>query len=127
MELCHYSAATVAISSSLDSSICSLCSKGIINPFDLDGTLNGRKSRKKAAHWTNEQEETLLDFLHGKIHSMGDGNFKKSTYTAASNYLMYKYPIHTLPHGDVEGEKTADLCERKFKSVCITNTLWICY
>ena len=81
MPLCHYSAAIVAMS--------------------FDGMLNGKMSRKKAAHWTNEQEETLLDFLHGEIHSMGDGNFKKSMYTAASNDLMSKYPIHTLPHGDV--------------------------
>lgn len=115
------------MSSSSDSSTHSLCSKGIINPLDLDSTLNGRKSRKKAAHWTDEQEEALLDFLHGEIHSMGDGNFKKSMYTAAANYLKSKYPICTLSNGEVEGEKTADSCERKFKSVCIMNTLWICY
>ena len=127
MPLCHYSAATIAISSSSSSSTRSLRSKGIINPLDLDSTLNGRKSQKKAAHWTDEQEEALLDFLRGEIHSMGDRNFKKSTYTAAANYLKSKYPIHTLPNDEVEGEKTANLCEHKFKSVCIMNTLWICY
>jgi hypothetical protein len=57
MPLCHYSAATIAMSSSSSSSTRSLRSKGIINPLNLDGTLNGRKSQKKAAHWTDEQEE----------------------------------------------------------------------
>ena len=99
------------------SSTRSLRSKGIINPLDLESVCKPKRGRKKAANWTDEQEEALLDFLHGEVPSMGDGNFKKSTYVAAASYMKSKYPICMLPNGDVEGEKTADSCERKFKDV----------
>ena len=98
--------------SSPSSSDHSLRSKGVVDLVEFNAALNTKKNRKKAAHWTEEQESALLDVLLDHLPSMGDGNFKKQTYVAAAAYLQERFPC-----GNQEGEKTADTCERKFKAV----------
>ncbi|KIK92110.1 hypothetical protein PAXRUDRAFT_148043, partial [Paxillus rubicundulus Ve08.2h10] len=70
---------------------------------------------KKAAHWTVEEETAFLGFLQGKLSKFSDGNFRKPEFTAATNFLMAKFPLHSI-NGEMAGEKTSEMCNCKFKS-----------
>ncbi|KIK81948.1 hypothetical protein PAXRUDRAFT_47398, partial [Paxillus rubicundulus Ve08.2h10] len=71
---------------------------------------------KKPAVWTTDEESALLDFLFGELPKIGNGNFKKVMWNAASSHLMTKFPPQQVK-GDTPGEKTAKTCEHKFKVV----------
>jgi len=51
------------------------------------------KSHKKAAYWSDEDTTALLEFLIEELPKAGDGNFKKSTWTAASSLISTKFGI----------------------------------
>ena len=76
------------------------------------------KSRKKAASWSDEDTNVLLDFLLEELPSAGDGgNFKKVTWTAAASHISTKFK---LTKG---GEKNSIACECRFRLVSRIN--WI--
>ncbi|KIM57280.1 hypothetical protein SCLCIDRAFT_130785 [Scleroderma citrinum Foug A] len=68
----------------------SLCSKGPV--VDL-GISSKPKSCKKAANWSAEDTTTLLEFLLEELPKIGDGNFKRSTWTAAASLISTKHKI----------------------------------
>jgi len=51
------------------------------------------KSHKKAAYWSDEDTTALLEFLIEELPKAGNGNFKKSTWTAASSLISTKFGI----------------------------------
>ncbi|KIK90501.1 hypothetical protein PAXRUDRAFT_151810 [Paxillus rubicundulus Ve08.2h10] len=108
------------MSSSSNSSTCSLHSHGIINPAIFELVKSSKKTKcKKPAVWTTDEESALLNFLFSELPKISDGNFKKATWNAASSHLMTKSP--SVSQGDTPGEKTAKTCECKFK---VLNTLY---
>ncbi|KIK73616.1 hypothetical protein PAXRUDRAFT_177958 [Paxillus rubicundulus Ve08.2h10] len=72
-------------------------------------------TRKKAAHWTVEEETAFLGFLQGELSKFSDGNFRKPAFTAAANFLMAKFPLCSI-NGEMAGEKTLEMCDCKFNS-----------
>ncbi|KIK85208.1 hypothetical protein PAXRUDRAFT_152764 [Paxillus rubicundulus Ve08.2h10] len=72
-------------------------------------------TRKKAAHWTVKEETAFLGFLQGKLSKFSNGNFRKPAFTAATNFQMAKFPLHSI-NGEMAGEKTSETCNHKFKS-----------
>ncbi|KIO04267.1 hypothetical protein M404DRAFT_143692, partial [Pisolithus tinctorius Marx 270] len=101
------------MSGSSAGSTCSLHSHGLtINPLDLWNPLPPPRTHKKAVVWTTEEEGTLLDFLASHLSQASDGNFKKATWNAAAAHMAHNHPL-SLDNSD----KTAELCERKFKAL----------
>ncbi|KIN93902.1 hypothetical protein M404DRAFT_169854, partial [Pisolithus tinctorius Marx 270] len=99
------------MSGSSAGSTCSLCLHSLtINPLDLRNPLPPPRTRKKAVVWTTEEEGTLLDFLASHLSQAGDGNFKKATWNAAAAHMAHNHPL-----GPDNSNKTAELCEQKFK------------
>ncbi|KIK78739.1 hypothetical protein PAXRUDRAFT_163157, partial [Paxillus rubicundulus Ve08.2h10] len=47
---------------------------------------------KNPAVWTTDEESTLLNFLFSELPKIGNGNFKKAMWNAASSHLMTKFP-----------------------------------
>ncbi|KIO02926.1 hypothetical protein M404DRAFT_146921, partial [Pisolithus tinctorius Marx 270] len=67
-------------------------------------------THKKAVVWTTEEEGALLDFLASHLSQASDGNFKKVMWNATAAHMAKNYPL-----GPDNGNKTAELCEWKFK------------
>ena len=85
----------------------SLHSKGPV--VDL-GISSKPKSHKKAANWSAEDTTTLLEFLLEELPKIGDGNLKRSMWTAAASLISTK---HKITKGG--GVKDADACECRFQ------------
>ena len=67
------------------------------------------RSTKERAHWTTEDESTLLLFLIDHKAKGDSGGFKKTTWNAAATEVNKK-----VSRG---GMKTADACKSKFRVV----------
>jgi len=86
----------------------SLRSKGPV--VESEGNTR-TKPRKQAANWSDEDTTTLLEFLIEELPKAGDGNFKRSTWTAAASIFSIKSGITK------GGAKDAHSCERRFQLV----------
>lgn len=81
------------------------------------GGGGGRKPRKPSdkprASWTDEEQKTIVDFLHTRRAEGGDqGTFKDVTWNALVDHLHVTHP--TLPAKDINQVKG------KWKTVCPT-------
>lgn len=99
-------------SSSLE---CSLHSHGlVVDPLISGSSQSLMKTRKKAAHWTDEETVVLLDFLTGELPKAGDGsNFRKAMWVAATSHIASKFPVMK------GGVKDAEACKHRFQLVSI--------
>ncbi|KAL4074554.1 hypothetical protein V8B97DRAFT_2022774 [Scleroderma yunnanense] len=68
----------------------SLCSKG---PVIKAGSNTNPKSYKKATNWSDGDTTALLEFLIEELPKVGNGNFKKSTWMAASSFISTKFRV----------------------------------
>jgi hypothetical protein len=78
---------------------------------DSNDTPTISQSRKRAAHWTKEEETALLKFLSDNLSAAGDGGFKSKTFSSAASYLKHKFPTYK------GAEKTTSVCKTKWTSV----------
>ncbi|KAG1836474.1 hypothetical protein DFJ58DRAFT_734961 [Suillus subalutaceus] len=69
------------------------------------------QSRKPAAYWTKQEEESFLQFLSEQKSITGDGNFKTKTFNDASNHLKEKFPKQK------GAEKTRSVCNSKWTNL----------
>jgi len=67
------------------------------------------RPNKERAHWTSEDESTLLLFLIDHKAEGDSGGFKKSTWNAAA--------IDVNKNISKGGMKTGDACKNKFRAV----------
>jgi len=100
--------------SSSQGSARSLRSKGHISDSQQPTKATSLRSRKPAAYWTKEEEESLLQFLSEHKSITGDGNFKTKTFHDASNHLKDKFPMQR------GAEKTWSVCQSKWSAVSTT-------
>ncbi|KAL4066555.1 hypothetical protein J3A83DRAFT_4374613 [Scleroderma citrinum] len=84
----------------------SLCSKG---PIIKAGSNTNPKSHKKATNWSDGDTTGLLEFLIEELPKVGNGNFKRSTWMAASFFISTKFKVTN------GGAKYADGCEHRFQ------------
>ena len=87
----------------------------LVSQFSAHLSMTAREKGDRAI-WTEEETGALLTYLIEHKAEAGDGaNFKASTFSNAAKLLV--------PMKVKGGEKTADVCKRKWASVCTTMTI----
>jgi len=79
--------------------------------IESESNTTKTKPHKKAAHWTDKDTTTLLEFLIKELPKASNGNFKRSTWTAVASLFSTQSGITKW------GVKDADSCECRFQLV----------
>ena len=97
------------------SSTRSLRSQGLVESVPTSG-----RTRKVPAHWTQDEEATLLQYLLSHKAEAGDtASFQKTTWQGAADHINAAFPNQR------GGEKTIGVCKTKWTNVSMITIICI--